>query len=127
MNPAVGRKEGRRWRRAKLNSVHSQLGYSGLEFHVPDSNKGGLRGLRVGLLGAGPSGRPRQLCPEPLPHLPLATVWAQRLFQSPLGFLGAQKRQGQPCGLWVFGFGVTLGSVSIFLFCFPSLALSTGL
>lgn len=124
MNPAVGRKEGRRWRRAKLNSVHSQLGYSGLEFHVPDSNKGGLRGLRVGLLGAGgPRAAPGSSVLSPS----LICLWAQRLFQSPLGFLGAQKRQGQPCGLWVFGFGVTLGSVSIFLFCFPSLALSTGL
>lgn len=115
--------------RRKLNSVHGRLDDFGLEFVVSDSNKDSLRvHMRRDPWGREPSGLPQQCCPDPFPPSSvLAAVWAQLWFQSPRGFLRAQPRRGATLWLVVFGFGVVFWTVSVFLFCFLSLVLSTEL
>lgn len=96
--------------RRKLSSVHGWLDDFGLEFLVSKSNKDSLRALMRGVLVAGSPRPPPAALPHTSPPICLGVSWEP----------SCARGHTAACGVWVWGI---LWTVSVFLFCFPSLAL----
>ena len=123
MNPMVGREVGGR---PQLNSVHRRLDRTGLEFLVSSSTKAAFQFQGVGLVGAeSPTGLLKQLCPDPCLPSDSGHSLGPAVVPEPSRFPGSPAMPGTAivaCGC--LDSGLFFWTVSVFLFCFPSLALS---
>lgn len=109
--------------RPNLNSVHGQFCDCGLEFWSATATK------MAWLESPYEWGSSRQGAPRPpqaaLPSSPpLLLSGPSFSSRAPEISWELSRASGHRCGLWVFGFGVIFWTVSAFLFCFLSLALS---